>query len=283
MLGLSASDKTKTLIRQDVEVALLEKADVNPNEMSEVAFNLLYDNIERMGVTDPILVRKHPSIDGHYRIVGGHHRVEVAILLGMDTVPCTIITDPAFDDDLEKFQVVRHNIIRGKMSPQKFMKLYTTLEGKYSDDIASEMFGFSSEEDFKKLVQATIRSLPPDMQDSFTEAVKEIRTIDGLASLLNRLFNDYGDTLPYGFMVFDFGGHDNVWLRMAKKQKEDFKSLASYCKKTNKSVDQVMTVILQLIAQNNLSQEALDLKVLDLPNVEKLYEVDNSVDYSKIV
>ena len=109
------------LQREELPISLLDKNEHNPNTMSSRQFNLLVDNIARMGITDPILVRK---VGDRYRIVGGHHRVEAAEMLGYTQVPCTVITDPNFDADQESFQLMRHNMIKGKLDPAKFVKLY---------------------------------------------------------------------------------------------------------------------------------------------------------------
>lgn len=251
---LSAEQRTQALDRKFLPVDLLDGNPLNPNVMSDAEFNLLYDNIEKMGVTDPILVR---PVGNRYRIVGGHHRYDVAKLAGLTQVPVTVITDPDFDDDMEAFQAVRHNMIRGKMSADKFMKLYASLSDKYEDEVAAELFGFTDEEDFRKMVREAGKSLPKEMQAVFAEAAKEIKTIDDLAKVLNRLFTEYGADLPWGFMVFDFGGHEHIWVRMEKKGKMQFLMLCDWCRKQQRSVDQVMIVLLQLIADGNLSQEEL--------------------------
>lgn len=262
---IDAKSRTRGLKRTFLPVDQLEGNDKNPNEMSDQQFNLLYDNIERMGVTDPILVK--PTENGRFRIVGGHHRWEVAKLVGLDEVPVTIITDPKFDEDAEKFQVVLHNIIKGRMNAKKFMDLYASLSTKYSDDVASEMFGFTSEDEFKKMVAATGKSLPPEMQETYKKATKEIKTIDDLAKVLNKLFTEHGDTMPWGFMIFDFGGHHHVWVRMSAQQKAQFLTLCDWCREQKHSVDQVIGAILQLIPEGKLDQIALAQKLNKLPEV----------------
>jgi len=265
MVAPTAEERTASLSRTFLSVNSLVPNPLNPNEMSDQEFNMLYDNIGSIGITDPVLVR--PLKDGSYRIVGGHHRWEVAKLMGLEQVPVTIITDLEFDDDKEKFQNVRHNLIRGKMSASKFMAMYQSLSEKYTEEVASELFGFTSEEEFRKMVKATGKSLPPEMLPAFEEATKEIKTIDGLALVLNKLFSEYGDTLPWGYMVFDFGGQEHVWIRMSKKEKMQFLVLCDWCKSKQRSVDQVLGSLLQLIATGNLSTSALEEYLKPLPPV----------------
>lgn len=255
--SLTAEDRTKSLTRTFLHVDDLEPNDQNPNEMGEAEFNLLYDNVDRMGVTDPILCRPKVASEiskkspAKFKIVGGHHRWEIAKLHGISEVPVTIITDPSFDADQEKFQMVRHNVIHGKMSPKKFMSLYQSLQGKYAEDVAAELFGFANEDEFKKLVQSTAQALPPEMKQSFLDASKEIRTIDDLAVVLNRLFTTYGDTVPYGYMIFDFGGQDHVWLRMKKGQKKQVFEFGDLCRQHNRTVDSGMSALMTMMTSGN--------------------------------
>lgn len=267
----TALSKTTGLIRKDVPINLLFPNENNPNEMSEAEFNMLYDNIESMGITDPILVKPlgDPSKkDCTYRIIGGHHRWEVAKVHGFEEVPVTIVTDPNFDEDQEKFQMVRHNVIHGKMNPKKFMSLYQSLSEQYTDEIAAEMFGFTDEEEFKKLLASTAKALPPEMKQEFKEATKEIRTINELAMVLNRLFTTYGDTVPYGYMILDYGNQDHVWLRLKKKQKDHLIKLGNLCKEHQVTIDEVMASILQLIALGKFTNEDLVQSIAKLPKVD---------------
>ena len=123
---MDAISKTSNLQRLDLPVSALEPDPNNPNQMTARAFDLLVDNLQRTVLTDPVLVR--PLGEGRYRVVGGHHRLEGAKYLGFDTVPCTVITDPEFDEEAATFQMVRMNVIRGKMDPQAFLKLYEKVQ-----------------------------------------------------------------------------------------------------------------------------------------------------------
>jgi hypothetical protein len=224
----------------------------NPNKMKPREFDLLCDNLERTGITDPILVR--PVKGGRYRIVGGHHRWEAAKYLGFEEVPCTIIRDPDFDDEAAAFQLVRMNVIRGKMDPQSFFSLYEKMSGKYTLDVMQEMFGFAEAAEFKKLIAQTAQILPPDLQSKFKEAAKEIKTVDGLAKLLNEMFTKHGSSLPYGYMIFDYGGQRSVWLQVSKKTIDAFAPLGDLCREKCRTVDDLVGAVLQSIANGELPE-----------------------------
>ncbi len=253
----TAIEKTKKLERVDLPLAWLEPNPNNPNEMTDAQFNMLCDNIEKTGLTDAILVRKID--EKRYRIVGGHHRYEVAKLYGFETAPCTIIDDPDFDDDQEKFQVVRMNVIRGRMSPAKFMQMYDSLSTKYADEVMSDAFGFVEHEEFQKLIRQMSKQLPKELQEDFTKAAQEIKTIDGLSKLLNTMFTKYGNTLPYGYMLIDFGGKDSIWLRMGNETRKALLKLGGRCVQEKRTVDDLLGGLIQMAATGKLESQLLQL------------------------
>lgn len=254
---MDAIEKTKAINRQFLPISKLDPNLENPNVMTDQEFNMLASNIEETGMTDPILVRPMPN--DRYRIVGGHHRLEVAKVIGFEEVPVTIMTDPDFDDDKERFQLVRMNVIRGRISPDKFLKLYQALSSKYADEVMAESFGFAEEEEFRKLVKQVQVSLPKELQQEFKEASSEIKTIDDLSKLLNRLFTTYGETLPYGYMLLDFGGKDSIWLRLSNDTRKAVLEIGSLCVKEKRSVDSIIGGMIRLMADGKLSSQLLQL------------------------
>lgn len=264
---MNAQVKTEKLLRVFLPVSQIESNELNPNKMSDKEFNMLCDNIERVGITDPILVRKLG--DDRYRAVGGHHRLEVAKLYDMAEVPCTVIDDPEFDEDQEKFQLVRMNVIRGRLSPEKFLKLYESMEAKYAAEVMADSFGFVDQEEFDRLVKKLAKDLPKEMQADFKEAAKEIKTIDGLAKLLNKMFSQHGDSLPYGYMIVDFGGKESVWLRMEGKTRSALMALGDVCKNERRTMDDLLGGLIRMAAQGKLDEQLAKL-------VKDSAEVDTS-------
>jgi hypothetical protein len=239
-----AIEKTRRAERKFVPIDMLEANPDNPNEMQTKEFNMLYDNIERMGITDPIFCVPHPTKKKMLRIIGGEHRWEVAKLLNFEEVPVTLVDDKTFTEDEQKFQIVRHNIIHGEMSSKKFMQMYQNLSEEYTQEVAAEMFGFTEEGEFLKLLDETKKGIPKEYHEEFDKAKHDLKTIDDLAILLNKLFAQHGDTLPYGYMIFDFGGKDSVWLRLGKGSLTDFEKIGDACREAGRSMDHVMGQIL---------------------------------------
>lgn len=245
-----AINKTKSIERKDIPVELLEVNELNPNEMSPAQFNLLYDNIERMGIVDAIMVR--PVEGGKYRVVGGAHRLEVAKLLDFTEVPCTIVDHEDFTEDEEKFQLVRMNIVRGQMTPEKFLKLYESLTEEYTQEALQDAFGFIEESEFRKMIKDVSKGIPNSMKEEFKEAIKEVRTIDDLARVLNELFMKNGDALDYGYMILDAGKNKNVWVRTTDKTYKSIMDVAKICRKEKRTLDAIIGGLLVKLAKGEL-------------------------------
>ena len=275
-----SKEKTDNIKRGMMDRSKMHPNPLNPNEMQDKEFNLLCDNIQRVGLTDPILVIPHPEIKTEFMIIGGEHRWRAADLLGIDSVPYTLIDDPDFNMDDQKFQIVRHNIIHGKMSASKFMDLYSSLSEEYEEDIAAELFGFTDEEEFRKLIKATASSLPKDMQSDFVQAAKDINTIDDLSKLLNHMFATYGDTLNHGYMIMDYGGKDSLWLRMTKAEFDTAIAFAGKCRELNRTADAMVAALLKYAINDPelLVKLATGCPVVDIPDEAKLATLDYMSD-----
>lgn len=288
---MGALEKTESLLRlRKCPLSLMVKNERNPNKMGPREFDLLCDNFNRTGWTDPALARPFDlkalekvvakcgddeekivaqmiKQDLKVKIVGGHHRYDAGFFLGMEYGPVTVIMDPEFGEDQETFQLVRMNVIRGKMDPQAFVHLVSNLSGKYAEDVLQDAFGFADEAEFKRLIATTAKALPDKyLQEKFKEAAKEIKTIDGLAKLLNEMFTKYGDTLPYGFMVFDHGGQRSMWLRIEGKTMKALDVIGDICVDKKRTVDAVVGTVLQLIAKGELA-EVVDKTIKATPEV----------------
>lgn len=61
---------------------------MNPNHMSAPAFKKLVAHIKRSGNYEPIIVRNHPTKQGSFQCLNGHHRAKALAQLGFDTADC---------------------------------------------------------------------------------------------------------------------------------------------------------------------------------------------------
>lgn len=218
---------------EDISVDDLEESPWNPNEMSDNEFNRLAEELQENGFIDPIQVV--PLDTGKYRILGGHHRYKAAKAIGIEKIPAVILSDVKWsDEENQKFVNVRLNMLRGKLNPEKFLKLYKEMADKYGDENLQRLMGFVDSDVWTKLVgsvrDAMAKSgLPDEMMKKFDETKEEIKTVDDLAGILNRLFTDFGSTLPVGYMVFTFGGKDNLYVKMKSELKDKMWKIKDKC------------------------------------------------------
>lgn len=78
-VALSAGDKVIELDAKQIDVSFIQ--DRIPVEKDE-QFDALMASIAESGQQVPILVRPHPSKDGHYQVAYGHRRLRAALALG---------------------------------------------------------------------------------------------------------------------------------------------------------------------------------------------------------
>lgn len=211
---MMANEKKREL--QQLPLGKVKENPWNPNTQSDAQFNALCENIKEIGMVEPIMVK--PEDDGTYLIVSGAHRYEACKVLGYETVPAYVMDE--FDDDAAKFQTVRMNVLRGKIDPVKFTKLYDQMADKYGAELTKTMMGFAEEAAFEELYVNVKKELPKELQDKLDDAKGDIKNIDNLSTILNELFSNYGDTLKQNFMVFTYGGKTHLWVLMEDKLKK---------------------------------------------------------------
>lgn len=213
----TTTEETSSYPRMEtVSPELLVKNAANPNEQDERTFNALCQSILDEGWVEP-MATVVPMGDGKYQIVGGHHRYEASLVLGIKEGPVWVLDPEKFDQDRQNMTMVKVNILKGKLNPTKFTKLYEEMVGVYGAEVLKAQMGFTSEDAFKSLYQDVRKNLPPELAKALDDTKDEIRTIDDLSLVLNRLFKEHGETLPSNMMVFSFGGKDVLWVRADKE------------------------------------------------------------------
>lgn len=240
-----SKQKKKPLIElKNISVDLIAEPEWNPNEQSPDTFNMLVENIRDHGFLEPVVVSERKDKPGHYLSISGSHRLKAARILEIEEIPCVVKNE--FDEDMQKFQNMRFNVIKGKLDPLKFTSMYNQLSAKYGAEATKAMMAFTDNAAFDAVYQQTKAALPKEMKDELDKAKAEIKSIDGLAGILNEMFQKYGGSLEKGYMVFSYGGQSHLWIIMDK----DMKAVIDKVKK--KSMEMGMNV-------NEVFREMLDL------------------------
>jgi ParB-like chromosome segregation protein Spo0J len=215
----------------------------NPNVMSENKFNALVRAIEELGYDQPIKVWFNPERQ-KYEIVKGNHRYWALKILGLkdeDEVECVLGNYKNRDEMLK--DMVRDNVVRGEIDPVKFTQLYDKISAKYGKDVTREMFSFIEEAELKRLYKEIKKELPEELKKKLEEAKEEIKTIDDLSIVLNKIFSQYGDTLKWNFMIFDYlKGGKCIYIRASKENWKKIEEIADYCTKNQKDINEVIKI-----------------------------------------
>lgn len=186
----------------------------NPNEMDEHVYARLVDEIDENGFISPINVV--PMEDGSYRIIGGEHRWRAAKELGYTDIQCVILEDARWsDEDLQKFQTVKLNILSGKVSSQKFMALYEDLHERHSEDAIAEMMAFSDEEAWNEAMRDVRRGLadsglPEEALREFDSKAGGVKTQEQLEKVLDKILQGFEGDLTQNVVVFTAGGNKHL-------------------------------------------------------------------------
>lgn len=192
----------------------------NPNEMTDEEFDMLQNNIEKVGFLDPILVVPIgvENKKTKWMVIDGEHRYEAQKGL-VSTIPAIVCDPDMFDEVTSKIETVRMNKIRGGFNISKFNTLVNDLVKNHEipfDSIANEL-GFVDESEFQQYVDEARKQLPSrEAVKEFDRSVRRVENIDQLHKLVERLWMKFGDTLGANFMILDYGGKRNIWVQIKK-------------------------------------------------------------------
>jgi len=208
----------------------------NPNVEDPDTFNELVENIKDVGFVDPIQV---VPVEGGYMIVGGEHRWKAAKLAGLEEIPAVILE--GWDEDLQKAQTVRMNVIKGKLDPEKFTRLFKELERKYGKDAARRMVGLANKDaEFRRLLKETTKDMPAEVRKELEKRLDKIRNVEDLAAVVNSLYAKFGSTLKHNFMFLTYGGKMHLMVRLSPEAFAKVEALAQKCAEEERDINEVM-------------------------------------------
>lgn len=245
------------IIRKEVGVKEIIPNPDNPNEMTKKELELLVESIKEIGFIDPPqVVEVETDKEGRsYFIVGGEHRWRAAIAAGLTTIPVDVLQGEDWSNqDIIDFVTVRMNVLHGKTNPEKFLKLYKRTVEKYGKEVVAKYMGFTSEDGIKKLIGVMAKSmketLPPEMAEEFAKEAKDAKTVADLNNIIQRLFNEYGDTIKHNFMIFSWAGKEHIYLAMNKETHDAMKVIMKEAKKQELDINNILGNAIKEIAES---------------------------------
>lgn len=235
--------------REMIAIENIHPNEWNPNEMNEAEFNRLVKEIKDVGFITPLEVVPYldeATGETRYVILGGEHRYRAAKILGLAKVPCTILRHKKFaDKDFQKAMTVRLQVLHGQLNKDKMVKLFQDFAEKYSSDQIQDLFAFTKKSEWEKLVGDTRSNLKKsgmsaELLEQYDKNIKEARTVEDLGKVIQRLYELYKDTVPYGFMVFTWGKKEHVYVAMTKRSKEALDKVVAHCKETKTEINEFL-------------------------------------------
>lgn len=217
----------------------------NPRKMTDTKFNYLVENIRENGFNDPILVDKGVWENGNlvgedeiYEIIDGNHRFRAAKLVGLTEIPCLVF--PKRLKPLQRdYMGVRYNSLHNAgFVKDQFTDIVNDLLSESEDREAVINLFMQDREEFEHYYQDVRASLPEEIRSELPDTSKEIKTIDDLAKILNRMFSEYGSTLDYNFMIIDYGGVDSLWVRCDKELWAEVSKVVDFCKENKLDINE---------------------------------------------
>ena len=77
----------------------LVPADYNPRKISEKKKQRLKKSLDKFGFAENVVINRLKN--GTFRIVGGHQRIKIAKILGLDKIPCKVYDNLSKRDEQE--------------------------------------------------------------------------------------------------------------------------------------------------------------------------------------
>lgn len=100
----------------EVEISRLLPHPENSNRMDVETLSKLRRHIESTGRYEPLVVRPHPTEDGRFQVINGHHRLQVLKALGHTKARCVIWE---VDDDQARLYLATLNRLSGEDIPER--------------------------------------------------------------------------------------------------------------------------------------------------------------------
>lgn len=227
-----------------IPVEQIRKNPWNPNVMSESDFNELCRSMDESGMVEPILVRPVEHVDGvpcAYEVINGEHRWQALRIRGEVTVPAIVVE---WDDEKAMAETFRLNALRGHIDLEKFMQLWNQLVATRGEEVARQMLALTDQVKFEQFVKRVRAELPKEMRPKFDEVRKGIRTMSDLATVLNKLFAEYGDSVPLSYMFFTYGGQMHLMVQMDGSLRKVIDGVTYVCTTGKHDIGEVLVEML---------------------------------------
>lgn len=215
----------------------------NPQVQTDEEFQNLVESIKRNGFLQEIVVAEGSKFgDKPYEVLSGSHRLRAAIVAGLDELPAKNLGN--VDED-ERVKLLFHLNVRGKLDKQLLTKIVSNLMNGKMTEAEIQEYLLLPQSELAAIIKAVRKSLPKEMRKSFDMAKVEIKTIDDISRILNRMFNEHGDELDKGYMWFSWGGKDHFYVQMSDGLMKQLKEMEAIVKDSEQDMNELLGKIIE--------------------------------------
>lgn len=191
----------------EIPLELLVEDQANPNVMDDRMLAELVEMIRCTGFDEPVQCAPGAVLpDGRqsFVLVGGHHRVKAARILGMTCVPAVV--KDRMEEGERRMEMVRRNVVRGELDRVKFGELVASLEGRDALSLRAmaEKMGFGAEKALRERMERKKGVTADALDKLLADSHREIVLVNNLSWVLNEIMSKYGETAPEGWLFFAY-------------------------------------------------------------------------------
>lgn len=217
----------------------IKQLPANPNAMTEKVFQRTVRNIQEEGFVEPLYLARMgtelrrlyltPDEDGDggewFMLIGGHHRYRAGLTLDMDLFPA--IVKDGLSDKQVKAQCARMNRLKGKVDVRKLLAIYEELSAEDGDEFAADQMALMDQAEVKRMMRDARESLPEPLREKLDARSSSIGTVDDLTRAIAEILAAHGDTVPNGYLLFEFGSQTHWRIETTAQLKSRMEMLSA--------------------------------------------------------
>ncbi len=236
-----------------INIELLEYDTKNTNKQDRATYRDLKANIQEHGLDENLVVIPHTSIEGHYLVVSGNHRLQICKELGYTELPCAIHED--WNEATAYLQSVRRNLARGKIDKAAFTRLVDDLQSETEMGLSDirEGMGLNDMDVFADMYQADKALLEQDhvQEERVSNTNKDrVKIIENLELMISHILEEHGDTVPHSFIVVPVGGRKHLFVQTDSGLKNVLQKVAAKTVEKDMSLTTVLSGLLTIGLHN---------------------------------
>lgn len=229
----------------------------NVNKMDDPDFQRLCQEMLELGCTQPLQVIERP--DGEYNILGGEHRWRAAKTVGIEEVPCIVLSgDKWKDEDTIKLAAFKSNALHGKVDPEKFTEFYEYLKGKFGSEQVQGLLAITDAKAFQKLIGTLKKNVKKTLPASMKGAADKLdgaKTVEDISRIVQDIFQKHGQTADKSYMVFTHAGQTHIYVAMEADVNRDARRLVKLAKERGLNMNDILGPALVWALENAKSVE----------------------------